>query len=304
LALNHCLKLGLIAQYFANADFTPFGAERTYTNTCTQNAYKFEGKERDAETQNDDFGARYYTWRFGRWLSSDWSALPVAVPYANLTNPQTLNLYSMVADDPESFADLDGHVPSEPQDEFDVAEAVYAQRVSADQQASSEKKQKAQQQSSTNQQSAQNRQPDGSYKSTPKQIAEIKEKADKKEHITTPADPLGQCVTACEHFTGVPGPTSSWRKGKAATDLTDKDIGTAIATFVGSGDAARYKADKAGHKNSAVFMGKSVGGIWVADQWPGQTPVRIWFMATHDPKNPNNASMNASHYSVILVPKK
>jgi len=31
------------------------------------------------------------------------------VPYANLTNPQTLNLYSMVSDDPESFADLDGH---------------------------------------------------------------------------------------------------------------------------------------------------------------------------------------------------
>jgi len=30
-----------------DADFTPFGAERTYTNTCTQNAYKFEGKERD-----------------------------------------------------------------------------------------------------------------------------------------------------------------------------------------------------------------------------------------------------------------
>jgi len=33
----------------------------------------------------------------------------VAVPYANLTNPQTLNLYAMVGDDPESFADLDGH---------------------------------------------------------------------------------------------------------------------------------------------------------------------------------------------------
>ncbi len=79
-----------------------------YTNTCPQN-YKFEGKERDTETQNDDFGARYYSWRFGRWLSSDWSSVPVAVPYANLTNPQTLNLYSMVADDPESFADLDGH---------------------------------------------------------------------------------------------------------------------------------------------------------------------------------------------------
>jgi RHS repeat-associated protein len=91
-----------------DADFTPFGGEKSYTSTCAQ-SYKFEGKERDAETQNDDFGAREYSWRFGRWLSSDWSAVPVAVPYANLTNPQTLNLYSMVVDDPESFADLDGH---------------------------------------------------------------------------------------------------------------------------------------------------------------------------------------------------
>jgi len=95
-----------------DADFTPFGGDRPYTDNCpAQNNYKFEGKERDTETGNDDFGARYYSWRFGRWLSADWSAVPVAVPYANLTNPQTLNLYAMVADDPESFADLDGHAP-------------------------------------------------------------------------------------------------------------------------------------------------------------------------------------------------
>lgn len=92
-----------------DADFYPFGGERTpYTNTCPQN-YKFEGKERDAETGNDDFGARYYSNRFGRWLSADWSSVPAPVPYANLSNPQTLNLYAMVSDDPESFADLDGH---------------------------------------------------------------------------------------------------------------------------------------------------------------------------------------------------
>ncbi len=30
-------------------------------------------------------------------------------PLRTLTNPQTLNLYAMVADNPESFADLDGH---------------------------------------------------------------------------------------------------------------------------------------------------------------------------------------------------
>jgi len=92
-----------------DADFPPYGQERAYTNTCIQNAYKFEGKERDPETQNDEFGARNYSWRYGRWLSADWSTIPVPVPYANLTNPQTLNLYAMVADDPESFADLDGH---------------------------------------------------------------------------------------------------------------------------------------------------------------------------------------------------
>ena len=94
-----------------DADFDPYGSEHVLTNSCpSTNAYKFEGKERDTETGNDDFGARYYTSRFGRWLSADWSNVPVPVPYANLTNPQTLNLYAMVSDDPESFADLDGHI--------------------------------------------------------------------------------------------------------------------------------------------------------------------------------------------------
>jgi RHS repeat-associated protein len=91
-----------------DADFLPYGKEIPVTNTCSQN-YKFEGKERDTETLNDDFGARYYSWRLGRWLSADWSAVPEPVPYANLANPQTLNLYTMVRDNPESFADLDGH---------------------------------------------------------------------------------------------------------------------------------------------------------------------------------------------------
>jgi RHS repeat-associated protein len=91
-----------------DADFYPYGGERPYTNSCST-VYKFEGKERDTENGNDDFGARYYSNRFGRWLSADWSAVPAPIPYANLANPQTLNLYSMVTDDPESFVDLNGH---------------------------------------------------------------------------------------------------------------------------------------------------------------------------------------------------
>jgi RHS repeat-associated protein len=91
-----------------DADFYPYGAESNVTNTCQQN-YKWTGKERDAETGNDDFDARYYSSVYGRFLSADWSAVPAPVPYANLTNPQTLNLYAIVRDNPERYADLDGH---------------------------------------------------------------------------------------------------------------------------------------------------------------------------------------------------
>jgi RHS repeat-associated protein len=80
-----------------DADFLPFGRERAITNTCSAN-YKFEGKKRDSETGNDDFGARFYRSNIGRWMSADWSSVPAPVPYANLTNPQTLNLYAMVSD--------------------------------------------------------------------------------------------------------------------------------------------------------------------------------------------------------------
>jgi RHS repeat-associated protein len=106
-----------------DADFYPFGGERAYTTTCTP-TYKFEGKERDSETSNDDFGARYYSSSFGRWTSPDWSAIPEPVPYANLTNPQTLNLYAMVSDNAETFADLDGHCPACAEEATEAVEPV------------------------------------------------------------------------------------------------------------------------------------------------------------------------------------
>jgi len=54
----------------------------------------FTGKERDAESGNDYFGARYYASSVGRWLSPDWSAQVEPVPYSKLDDPQSLNLYS------------------------------------------------------------------------------------------------------------------------------------------------------------------------------------------------------------------
>ena len=67
------------------------------------------GKERDAESGNDYFGARYYASSMGRWMSPDWSAKIMPVPYAKLDNPQSLNLYAYVLNNPLSAADPDGH---------------------------------------------------------------------------------------------------------------------------------------------------------------------------------------------------
>jgi len=71
---------------------------------------QFTGKERDSESGPDYFGARYFSPSLGRWLSPDWSAIPAPVPYATLTNPQSLNLYGYVGNNPETFADVEGHL--------------------------------------------------------------------------------------------------------------------------------------------------------------------------------------------------
>ncbi|HUY80629.1 MAG TPA: RHS repeat-associated core domain-containing protein [Acidobacteriaceae bacterium] len=69
----------------------------------------FTGKERDAESGNDYFFARYYSSSTGRFLSPDWAAKVEPVPYAKLENPQSLNLYAYVENDPPTGLDPDGH---------------------------------------------------------------------------------------------------------------------------------------------------------------------------------------------------
>ncbi len=69
----------------------------------------FTGKERDTESGNDYFGARYYASSMSRFMSPDWSESPWAVPYADLDNPQTLNQYSYVQNNPLSRTDIFGH---------------------------------------------------------------------------------------------------------------------------------------------------------------------------------------------------
>lgn len=76
---------------------------------CFVRLYLFTGKERDSESGNDYFGARYYASTMGRFLSPDWSAKAEPVPYAKLDNPQTLNLYQYMRNNPLGGTDSDGH---------------------------------------------------------------------------------------------------------------------------------------------------------------------------------------------------
>ena len=72
------------------------------TASADPNHFKFTGKELDDETGLYNYGARYYSPGLGRFVTPDWSAKPVPIPYANLKDPQTLNLYPYVRNNPVS----------------------------------------------------------------------------------------------------------------------------------------------------------------------------------------------------------
>jgi len=93
-------------------DFYPFGGV-AYTSGADTNRYKFTGKERDSESGLDDFGARFYASIAGRFMTPDWAARPTGVPYAVYGDPQSLNLYAYVRNDPVTRADADGHAGHE-----------------------------------------------------------------------------------------------------------------------------------------------------------------------------------------------
>ncbi len=89
----------------------------------------FTGKERDTESGNDYFGARYYASTMGRFMSPDWASNLQAVPFASYANPQSLNLYNYMHNNPLSGVAADGHLPGgfagpiiiTPQQAYDVA---------------------------------------------------------------------------------------------------------------------------------------------------------------------------------------
>lgn len=90
----------------------PYGDGETCAPVPTE--HLFTGKERDAESGNDYFGARYYASSMGRFMSPDWSDDPNPVPYADYDNPQSLNLYSYGGNNPLANIDSNGHYHCDP----------------------------------------------------------------------------------------------------------------------------------------------------------------------------------------------
>ncbi len=112
---------------FANVsrhDYLPFGEElvtgqglRSSLQGYSANDYvrqHFTGQERDNETGLDYMHARYYANVTGRFTSSD-------TLFGSLGNPQTLNRYSYVGNNPLNFSDPTGHTA------FDASSNAFAE---------------------------------------------------------------------------------------------------------------------------------------------------------------------------------
>jgi RHS repeat-associated protein len=80
----------------------PYGDGETCQPTPTENL--FTGKERDTESGNDYFGARYYASAMGRWLSPD----PKMISKQRMIDPQQWDMYSYARNSPLVAYDPDG----------------------------------------------------------------------------------------------------------------------------------------------------------------------------------------------------
>jgi RHS repeat-associated protein len=89
-----------------SATYDPYGNVRTETGSINP-MLKFSGKERDAESQLDYFGARYYDRKQYRFISVD----PKFILQLAQVDTQRWNLYSYCGNRPVSYIDPNGAYP-------------------------------------------------------------------------------------------------------------------------------------------------------------------------------------------------
>lgn len=92
------------------SEYYPFGGERPISNGSNTTGvgvpFKFTGKERDSESGLDNFGARYDSSQYGRFMTPD----PVTITTERLYDPQQLNAYAYVRNNPLRFNDPTGEI--------------------------------------------------------------------------------------------------------------------------------------------------------------------------------------------------
>lgn len=83
-----------VGQVIQRYDYWPFGVPTEMSSV--PESRRFAGKERDADTQFDYFGGRYYDSLTGRFTTVD----PVLLVDRAMTNPQQWNRYAYVSNNP------------------------------------------------------------------------------------------------------------------------------------------------------------------------------------------------------------
>ena len=88
-------------------DYLPYGERNSVGSvpcTAADTTHKFTGKERDSESNLDNFGARYDSSQYGRFMTPD----PVLATDLHVVDPQRWNKYSYGVNNPISYVDPDG----------------------------------------------------------------------------------------------------------------------------------------------------------------------------------------------------
>ena len=98
------IKVGLRGRPCIDSHGLPYDGAPHLLYLCSLRGSRYTGKERDVESGLDYFKYRMYASNMGRWMSPD----PSGLTHADLGNPQSLNLYNYVGNNPLSRTDLDG----------------------------------------------------------------------------------------------------------------------------------------------------------------------------------------------------
>lgn len=84
-------------------EYSPYGRERFGSTAPFAVSHRFTGQVLDDETGLYYYGARYHDPQLGRFIQAD-----TLIP--DLDNPQTLNRYAYVANNPLKYVDPSGHI--------------------------------------------------------------------------------------------------------------------------------------------------------------------------------------------------